>query len=67
MSKEVLTEAKFLEKIFLSLLGGKKKEIESGLKNINPTARKELKKAFDELEGSMEKVQAIARKYGAKV
>lgn len=63
---ELITEAKFLQKIFLSLLGGKKAEIESGLKNIPPKARKELKQAFDALEGSMIEVNRIAKKYGAK-
>ena len=65
MSK-LITEAKFLEKVFLSLLGGKKAEIESGLKNVSPKAREELKSALDDLDGSMERVRAIARKYGAK-
>ena len=59
----LITEAKFLEKIFLSILGGKKQELESGLKNVPPKARKELQQAFNDLEGSMQRIDQIAKKY----
>ena len=63
---ELITEAKFLEKIFLSLLGGKKDEIEAGLKNVPPKAIKELKDAFDNLDNSMHQINRLAKKYGTK-
>ena len=48
------------------MLGGKKDEIEAGLKNVPPKARKELKDAFDNLDNSMHQINRLAKKYGTK-